>query len=49
MTIMGGTFIKYNPENNAAEWQGTNFVADGYKVVSKTQSNGDIWYTVVEE
>ena len=49
MTIMGGTFIKYNPENNAAEWQGTNFVADGYKVVSEPQSNGDIWYTVIEE
>ena len=45
--IKGGTFINFNPSNNSAEGAGTNFVADGYKVTSKTQSNGDIWYTVV--
>ena len=28
---------------------GGSFVADGYKVVSETQSNGDVWYTVVAE
>ena len=26
-----------------------SFVADGYKVVSETQSNGEVWYTVVPE
>ena len=47
--ITGGTFVNFNPANNPSEGPETNFVADGYKVVSKTQSNGDIWYTVVEE
>ncbi len=26
----------------------TNFVAEGYKVVSETKANGDVWYTVVK-
>ena len=45
--IQGGTFINFDPSNNSAEGAGTNFVADGYKVVPQTQTNGDIWYTVV--
>ena len=49
ITVKGGTFVNFDPSNNAAEGAGTNFVADGYKVVSETQSNGDIWYTVVAE
>ncbi len=28
--VKGGTFYKFNPENNAAEGVGTNFVAEGY-------------------
>ena len=47
--IKSGTFINFDPSNNSAEGAGTNFVADGYKVVRETQSNGDIWYTVVAE
>ncbi len=47
ITVKGGTFVNFDPSNNAAEGAGTNFVAEGYKVVSETQSNGDIWYTVV--
>ena len=47
--IRGGTFINFDPSNNSAEGAGTNFVADGYKVVPQTQTNGDIWYTVVAE
>ena len=47
--IQGGTFINFDPSNNSAEGAGTNFVADGYKVVPQTQTNGDIWYTVVAE
>lgn len=47
--IRGGTFVNYDPSNNAAEGEGTNFVADGYTVISQEQTNGDIWYTVVPE
>ena len=46
--IQGGTFINFDPSNCTAEGAGTNFVADGYKVVSQTQANGDVWYTVVK-
>ena len=42
-------FINFDPSNNSAEGAGTNFVADGYKVVPQTQTNGDIWYTAVAE
>ena len=47
--IKGGTFVNFNPANCQAEGAGTNFVADGYKVESSTQTNGDIWYTVVPQ
>ena len=47
--VKGGTFVNFDPSNNSAEGAGTNFVADGYKVVPATQTNGDIWYTVVAE
>ena len=47
--VKGGTFVNFNPANCKAEGAGTNFVADGYKVVSAAQANGDIWYTVVPE
>ena len=46
--IQGGTFINFDPSNCTAEGAHTNFVADGYKVVSQTQTNGDVWYTVVK-
>ena len=46
--INGGTFINFDPSNCTAEGAHTNFVADGYKVVSQTQTNGDTWYTVVK-
>ena len=48
VVIQGGTFINFDPSNCTAEGAGTNFVADGYKVVSETQANGDVWYTVVK-
>ena len=47
--VTGGTFVNFNPADCWAEGEHTNFVADGYKVTSKTQTNGDIWYTVVPE
>lgn len=44
--VKGGTFVNFDPSNNAAEGEGTNFVAEGYKVVSE-QKGADTWYTVV--
>lgn len=48
VTITGGTFVNFNPADNKAEGAGTNFVPEGYKVVSETKANGDVWYTVVK-
>ena len=45
--VKGGTFVNFDPSNNAAEGAGTNFVAPGYTVVSERKDNGDFWYTVV--
>ena len=44
--VKGGTYVNFDPSNNAAEGAGTNFVADGYKVVSEAHGS-DTWYTVV--
>lgn len=44
--VKGGTFVNFDPSNNAAEGAGTNFVADGYKVISEVHGE-DTWYTVV--
>ena len=48
ITVKGGTFVNFNPANCKAEGAGTNFVAEGYTVISETQTNGDVWYTVVK-
>ena len=45
--VKGGTFVNFDPSNNTAEGAGTNFVADGYRVVSASKTNGEVWYTVV--
>ena len=45
--VTGGIFVNFNPADCQAEGAHTNFVADGYKVISETQTNGDVWYTVV--
>lgn len=47
--VTGGTFVNFDPSNNQAEGPGTNFVAEGYTVVSETKENGDIWYKVVPQ
>ena len=47
--VRGGTFVNFDPSNNAAEGAGTNFVEDGYVVVAEKQANGDTWYTVVKK
>ena len=48
ISITGGTFINFDPSDSASENPHGNFVPDGYKVVSQTQTNGDVWYTVVK-
>ena len=48
IVIYGGTFVNYDP-SKGDDNLGGNFVADGYKVVSTRQTNGDVWYTVVKE
>ena len=45
IVVKGGTFYYFDPSNNAAEGEGTNFVADGY--VAATDNNGKS-YTVRE-
>lgn len=47
ITVKGGTFVNYDP-SKGDDNLGGNFVADGYKVVSETKDNGDVWYTVVK-
>ena len=42
VNITGGTFVNFNPANNAAEGEGTNFMNDNCSVIV----NGD-YYTVV--
>ena len=46
ISITGGTFVNFDPSANP-EGEGTSYVADGYKVVSERQTNGEVWYTVV--
>ena len=46
--VTGGTFVNFNPANCQAEGPNTNFVADGYSVITETKANGDKWYTVVK-
>ena len=48
IVVKGGTFVNFNPADCQAEGAGTNFVADGYKVVSEVHGS-DTWYTVVAE
>ncbi len=49
ITVYGGTFVNYDPSDSASENPHGNFVAEGYTVISETQENGDVWYTVVKE
>lgn len=49
VAIRGGTFVNFDPANSASENPNGNFVAEGYKVTSEAQTNGDVWYTVVPQ
>lgn len=43
IVVTGGTFVKFDPEDNLAEGKGTNFVAEGY---ASTYNESDKTYTV---
>ena len=43
--VTGGTFINFDPSNNTAEGAGTNFVPEGYSVISEV-IDGNTYYTV---
>lgn len=56
ITLRGGTFVNWNPMDSAFARPWTNpdvpaliVLGDGYQIVSETQANGDIWYSVVAE
>lgn len=46
--IMGGTFVGFNPADNTAEGDHTNFVAPGYKSVETKYNGKDAWEVVPE-
>lgn len=46
--ITGGTFVNVDPSDTESDPSDpTNYVAEGYTVISEKQANGDTWYTVV--
>lgn len=47
IVVKGGTFIGFNPADNLSEGEGTNFVAEGYEVISLTV-DGVTEYRVVK-
>ena len=54
ITLSGGTFVNWNPMDSAFAQAWTNpdvpaliVLADGYQMISETQANGDVWYSVV--
>ena len=54
ITLSGGTFVNWNPLDSAFARPWTNpdvpaliVLAEGYQMISETQANGDVWYTVV--
>ncbi len=48
INVYGGTFVNFDPSTGGQDPNNIK-VAEGYKVVSETQANGDVWYTVVSE
>ena len=47
--VTGGTFIGFNPADNAAEGEHTNFVAPGYVSMKITYKGKDAWMVVSED
>lgn len=48
VNIYGGTFVGFNPADNIAEGDHTNFVAPGYKSVETKYNGKDAWTVVAE-
>lgn len=48
VNIYGGTFVGFNPADNTAEGEHTNFVAEGYKSVEVTYNGKQAWTVVAE-
>ena len=48
VNIYGGTFVGFNPADNTAEGEHTNFVAPGYKSVETTYNGKKAWTVVAE-
>lgn len=48
VNICGGTFVGFNPADNTAEGEHTNFVAPGYKSVETKYNGKDAWTVVAE-
>lgn len=48
VNIYGGTFVGFNPADNIAEGEHTNFVAPGYKSVETKYNGKDAWTVVAE-
>ena len=48
LLVYGGTFVGFNPADNTAEGEHTNFVADGYKSVETTYNGKQAWTVVAE-
>ena len=46
--VYGGTFVGFNPADNSAEGEHTNFVAPGYKSVETTYNGKQAWEVVPE-
>ena len=46
--VYGGTFVGFNPADNIADGEHTNFVAKGYKSVKITYNGKDAWEVVPE-
>lgn len=46
--VYGGTFVGFNPADNTAEGEHTNFVAAGYKSVPTTYNGKKAWTVVAE-
>lgn len=47
ITVNGGKFLKFDPQNNLAEGANTNFVAEGL-ISTKSVEDGEAWYTITE-
>ena len=48
LLVYGGTFVGFNPADNTAEGEHTNFVAEGYKSVETTYNGKQAWTVVAE-